>query len=73
VLRIEPRDTGRFWEAIAHAVIGVRIFKVTEPEGTVCGAEATLVIGDRAANARTFWHYEHDLDVPRLVTAYPRL
>lgn len=73
VLHIGPNDTLRFWNAIAQAAIGARIFKVTESEGTVCGIEAVLIVGERTANARAFWHYEHALGAPRLVTAYPRL
>ena len=72
VLRIGAEDADRFWEAIAQAVIGARIFKVTEEFGIVCGVEVSLTIGRRTANARIFWHYERASDAPRLVTAYPR-
>jgi len=73
VLRIGSQDTGVFWRAIAAAVTDARIFKVTEPYGTVCGVEVLLIVGDRLANGRSFWHYEHMLDMPRRVTTYPRL
>jgi hypothetical protein len=73
VLHIGPNDAQRFWSAIAHAVLNAPIYKITdrEPHGTVCGVETILTIDKRTAKARTFWHYEHAGDVPRLVTAYP--
>jgi hypothetical protein len=75
VLHIGSEDTQRFWNAIAQAVIGVPIFTIRDraPEGIVCGAEIELAIGKRSAKTRTFWHYKHAGDAPRLVTAYPRL
>jgi hypothetical protein len=69
-------DTQRFWSAIAQAVLDApTIYKVDDrtPFGLVCGVETTLAIGERTAKARTFWHYKHARDAPRLVTAYPRL
>jgi hypothetical protein len=73
VLHVGPDDAQRFWDAIAHAVLDTPIYKVTDkaPDGVVCGVETSLAIGERTAKARTFWHYEHARDVPRLVTAYP--
>ena len=75
VLCIGPDDTQGFWEAIKRAVIDVPIIRVTdrEPNGVACGVETFLTVGTRTAKARTSWHYEHALDAPRLVTAYPRL
>jgi hypothetical protein len=76
VLHIGADDTQRFWSAIAQAVLDApTIYKVDDrtPFGLVCGVETTLAIGERTAKARTFWHYKHARDAPRLVTAYPRL
>jgi hypothetical protein len=74
VLHINEDDAGRFWSAIVLAVLDAPIYKVInrEPYGTVCGVKITLAIGERTAKARTFWHYKHVRDAPRLVTAYPR-
>jgi hypothetical protein len=74
VLRIGADDTLRFWRAIADAVLDMPIYKVTdrEPFGVACGVETILTVGKRTAKARTFWHYMHTRDAPRLVTAYPR-
>lgn len=73
VLRIGPRDAERLWKAIVQAVVGARTFRVNDSHyGTVCGANIELVIGRRSTKTTTSWHYEHALDAPRLVTAYPR-
>ncbi len=75
LLRVGEHDTRRFWATIARAVVDARIRKVIDrqPEGVVCGVETALTIGGRTAKTLTSWHYEHTLDAPRLVTAYPRL
>ena len=75
VLRIGPDDALLFWNAITEAVIDAEIIRVTDrgPDGVACGVETILTVGKRTAKARLSWHYEHARDVPRLVTAYPRL
>ncbi|HEY2283876.1 MAG TPA: hypothetical protein VGH60_10045 [Solirubrobacteraceae bacterium] len=75
VLRVDEDDAWRFWSAITLAVLDAPIYKVTDrkPYGMVCGVKTILAVGKRTANARTFWHYKHAHDAPRLVTAYPTL
>ncbi len=75
VLHIGENDAQRFWAAIARAILDAPIHRATDkaPDGVVCGVATSIAVGERTAKARTSWHYEHSRDVPRLVTAYPRL
>jgi hypothetical protein len=61
------------WEALATGVPTARVVS-TRPgrkAGLDCRVDLVLTLNQRTATVRSIWHYAHDDNAPKLVTAFP--
>jgi hypothetical protein len=66
-------DFESIWPTLIDAILVAPALDVREVAegGRSCRVEVWMTLNERTARVRSVWHYAHDDDAPRLVTAFP--